>query len=66
MRKQAVLLLQSAWVMSHGKMASLFSRQGWKSDLSLIWSTPHDPILTFCFPNYKPKRIQTDLAAFRK
>ena len=31
-----VLLVQSAWVMSHGKMAGLFSRQVWKSDLSYI------------------------------
>ena len=32
--RRAVLLVQSVWLMSHGKMASLFSRQGWKSDLS--------------------------------
>ena len=39
MRKRSVLLVQSAWLMSDGKMASLFSCQGWKSDLSL--STEH-------------------------
>ena len=30
------VLVYSAWFMSHGKMASLFSHQGWKSDLSRI------------------------------
>ena len=37
--RRVVLLVQSAWLMSDGKMASLFSCQGWKSDLSL--STEH-------------------------
>ena len=39
--------------------------------MELTWttalSTRHDPIVIFCFPKHcKPKRIRTDLAAFRK
>ena len=34
--RRAVLSVQSAWLMSHGKMASLVSLQGRKSDLSHI------------------------------
>ena len=67
MRKRSVLLVQSAWFVSHGKMASLFSHQGWKSDLSHINEQTSWPEHHICFPKHcKPKRIRTDLSAFRK
>ena len=34
--RRAVLLVQSAWFMSHGKMASLFSKPGME-----VWPEPH-------------------------
>ena len=57
--RRVVLLVQSAWFMSHGKMASLFSRQGWKSDLRRITEHTSWPDLHICFPKHcKPKRFE--------
>ena len=60
----AVLLVQSAGSCHMGRWpASSHSRDG-SLTWAASWSTPHDPIVNFCFPKHcKPKRIQTDLAA---
>ena len=47
--RRSVLLVQSAWLMSHEKMASLYSHQGWKSDLSRLTEPASPPEHHFLF-----------------
>ena len=47
--RRLVLLVQSAWLMSHEKMASLYSHQGWKSDLSHLTEPASRPEHHFLF-----------------
>ena len=62
--RRAIVLVQSAWCRSQGKMDSLFSRQGWKSVWASSLSRPHDPEHQLLFPKHcKRRRIWTDLAA---